>query len=151
MAQIQHKRNIKAQIEIGISQDNLLKFVVTQDNISQLHFEDEYEFEYEGMMYDIVRKDSLSEKITVYYCIADMEETNLMADFEKSFEKKAKPQKESENPTQLLVNLLSKVYLLTQHTFMFYCVSPTHQYQLAQIGKYNSPHLYKIFPPPKQT
>jgi len=151
IAQIHHKRTVKAQIEIGVSQENLVKIIVTEDNISQLNFKEEHEFEYKGMMYDIVKKDSVSEKMTVYYCIADVEETNLLADFEKSLKKETKPTGESDNTAQLLVNLLSKVYLLTHHNFSFYHHFPTQQYQLAYTKEYNSPHLHKIFSPPKQT
>lgn len=149
MAQIQHKRNIKAQIEIGISQENLVSIIVTEDNIAQLHFEDEHEFEYEGMMYDIVRTEILPDKKTVYYCIADREEANLMADFDKSFEKETNPQKESDTTAQLLAHLLSKVYLLTQNSFIFYCYFPKQLHLPAYPIQYHSPFLQKNFPPPK--
>lgn len=87
--QVAHRYHIKNQIKKGTFKAELFEIVVTEANVAQLDFEDEHEFEYEGVMYDIVKTDSVDPGTVVYHCLRDMDETELIADFEKLMKKRS--------------------------------------------------------------
>lgn len=72
----QVRREVKHQIIAGIDKDELTLLRFTQDELVQLKWKHEKEFEYNGHMYDIVETE-LKGDTTYYWCWWDHKETKL--------------------------------------------------------------------------
>ncbi|MGJ8664893.1 MAG: hypothetical protein ACSHW7_00875 [Patiriisocius sp.] len=81
--QRQIRREIIHNIKKGIPDSELTTIVVNSENQHELTWENDEEFRYNEMMYDVVHFEKTDSKTTVYYCLTDAEEYQLIADFEK--------------------------------------------------------------------
>lgn len=73
----QVKKHVKHQILAGLDQSALVLLKFTNNESSELRWEHDQEFEYNGQMYDVVN--SIEKRDSIYYwCWRDHEETKLI-------------------------------------------------------------------------
>ncbi len=146
--QHQIRREIIHQIKEGISEKDLTSITVSSENENELLWKDREEFSYKGTMYDIVRVEILNENTTVYHCISDSQETNLIANYNKELQKKRKD-KNSRTNTVKTVKFIEKINPLPQKeevAFSNKVIRPNYVYH----ENYASLSLEISSPPPKQ-
>lgn len=111
--QYQLRNEIVNNIKKGISDNELTAITITPSNEHELAWENEEEFHYKKMMYDVVHIEKLSANTTTYYCLTDAQELQLIADFMNDQHKKNKNKKRRNGPVKAF-KFLSKTSLLPQ-------------------------------------
>ena len=149
---VQHK--METLIEETLYNDSLQCITISSENQHELHWQEENrEFWYKGLLYDIVR---LEKKGTVvhYYCIADAYETKLSYQFVENIKKQTDNTKDENNP---LSNFLKKVFELdlppsySPHNPIVFIANPENiKVSTPYINRYASSFSNRIDPPPKQ-
>ena len=88
--QVSTRYNIQQEIKKGIDEKNLSIIVVSPKNNKEIEWLIEgKEFRYKGLMYDIVRIEAKNNK-KIYYCIEDINESNLIANYTKHIQQSNK-------------------------------------------------------------
>jgi hypothetical protein len=98
---IQHKIQIRNSIESGQFDKQLVAF--SENEIRQVNWVDDHEFEWQNEKYDVVKKSSLAHGV-IYFCINDKLEKKLSADLAQAAQK-AKTQQT--NAKQVLLFCMS--------------------------------------------
>ena len=106
--QHQARREIVKNIKSGIPDRDLTTITVTGENQHELVWENREEFRYNNMMYDVVHFEKIDKNITIYYCISDVKEQQLISAYTK------KKHKNHRNGTVKSFKFLSKINLLPQ-------------------------------------
>ena len=82
------QKEIKQEIRSGLKEDELLLIIVPINEKNQITWvKKNKEFLYQGEMYDIIKTKNQNQK-TYYYCINDLREKNLIANFNKNHNSK---------------------------------------------------------------
>ncbi len=112
---LQHKKylikyEIKQQIIKGLDKSELSLFRFTDWELENtLEWEDDHEFEYKGMMYDIVEK-SRQGNITLIWCWEDKEETKINNSIKSIADNLLGNDKESQQRHTSLTNFFKTLY-----------------------------------------
>lgn len=108
----QIRKEIKREIRAGISENDLIKIVVTSENKKELIWKDSKEFSFKGKMYDVVHSEKINSNTQIYHCISDSQETKLIAQYTKDLQKKRK-NKNNQNPLKVF-KFIEKIEPLPQ-------------------------------------
>ncbi len=146
--QIERQWEVMWEIEQGISEENLVKLIATKATISQFEFEDDYEFEYEGMMYDVIRKEVINQDTTIYFCLADEKEMDLIANYKKSRTQNFHFCNASDDVAKKIPPLFFEVHTVSNR-FVFPAILLTSHQPVLYLDNYQSPFRGKNLPPPK--
>jgi hypothetical protein len=95
-------------------EEELTVIMMTLDNTRLFEWEDEKEFRYNNMIYDVVKKEINAAGESVYHCFADKKETRLWSNLSEMV-KKNSPSHETINN---LVKLLSSVFIPAEKNFI---------------------------------
>lgn len=112
---LQHKKylikyEVKEQIIKGLDKSELSLLRFTDWELeNKLDWEDDHEFEYKGMMYDIVEKKKQG-NITLIWCWADKEETEINKSIKSIADNLLGNDKESQQRQASLVHFLKTLY-----------------------------------------
>lgn len=107
--QFRQKEDMEVQVKSAIPENRLHQILITNGEEDKIEwFEKNKEFQYEGIMYDIVRQENQGSSIK-YYCLTDIEETQLIETLEKLMEHQSAHSKMS--------NFLKKSYRLFCNQF----------------------------------
>jgi hypothetical protein len=91
--QLNIQKNVKAEVQRRLDDENLTLIIVPTRNISQIHWlRKGIEFIYNGNLFDIVRTKTV-EGYKYYYCIDDVKEKQLIADYQKKCNQKNQSKK----------------------------------------------------------
>jgi hypothetical protein len=104
------RAEIKADVRkelLAYPNENLLTLHFTPDEIKNLSWENDNEFEYEGKMYDVVKKEMNKAFITIL-CMADEKETILIDNYLK-----AQQHSSQHSSSTTLLKLLSQQYVMS--------------------------------------
>lgn len=145
--QHQIRREIKQEIKKGISEKDLTSITVSSENENELIWKDHEEFSYKGMMYDVVHVEILN-KTTIYHCISDIQENNLIAQYQNDLQKKQKNKNRRTNSVKT-VKFLQKINPLPQKDEFVL----SEKIQLSNFdyqNNYAPLSLEILSPPPKQ-
>jgi hypothetical protein len=74
---------MKAFLLIKENHKDVFQIILSTKETSQLHWEDENEFRYQGKMYDVLEKKCKGNQI-LFRCIADEKETALLHEYQKN-------------------------------------------------------------------
>lgn len=107
------RREIVHSIKIGVPDSELTTITVSSQNRHELAWKNDEEFHYNQMMYDVVHFEKTGENTTVYYCLSDAQESQLIADYTKDQQKKNK-HKNRRSSTVKVFKFLSRINLLPQ-------------------------------------
>ncbi|NOX16822.1 MAG: hypothetical protein GXO87_00870 [Chlorobi bacterium] len=135
------RQEIKREIRTGLNEMDLTLVVVSSENENKINWiKKNKEFRYKGLMYDVVRIKTKDNK-KYYYCINDIKEKNLIANYVRHNKRRNKALLRlrkvlsnkylPENPSENLKTYKDKIY------FAKYRQS------------YNSIYLEILPPPPK--
>ncbi len=81
--QIQIKSEVKRLIKSAVPEEQLVVFSLTPETMHGFSWIHSKEFRYNGEMYDVVRKVSVSAGNTELYCIHDVKESGLFAHLDR--------------------------------------------------------------------
>jgi hypothetical protein len=127
----QAKKEIKRVIKSQVPDSELTLITVTAENQDELYwFEDEKEFKYQDMMYDIVKKIQKG-NVTYYYCIKDTQENGLFANLNDHIQNHVKNDLSSnKKPISVLQKAIKDYLSVAKFSFngndfvlLTYCIS----------------------------
>jgi hypothetical protein len=146
--QYQIRKEIIHQIKQGVSENDLTSIVVTPETALQLNWEDNKEFSYKGNMYDVVSVEIVDANTKIYHCISDVQETKLIALYNKRLRKNEKNKNNRTNPVKLFQFLLKINELPQKDELAFLQISKKNNFSYN--NDYTSLSLETSSPPPKQ-
>jgi hypothetical protein len=124
-----------------------LKF--SKDQIkNDLRWEHDGEFEYNGQMYDISKKEERGDS-THFYCYWDKFETLINAKLADLIALHTHGQNQDQKDAQLIVSLYKAVYLSANQRTLSYTGTETTTFHSLIILKYTNPKLSQNRPPPR--
>jgi hypothetical protein len=129
----------------GVVPDNELtciKFLKT--DISSAEWKEMNEFEYQGSMYDVVKKE-VSSKYYLFYCLNDQKEDELIKIYNRHFNNDK--EKSTQNSSRILTLIAPAILKSNIPVKRFDMVSSIKNYLSFN---YQSIWLDKLTPPPKQ-
>lgn len=120
----------------GIPEEQLVRLSFSEEKMrSEFRWEHSKEFEYRGMMYDIVRRENQGEN-TVFYCWPDHEESRLNRQLAAIAHQLNHRSDERNSQRLALSDILFKVVLPG---------SPEMEYRQQRTNKANMLHIYRLF------
>lgn len=131
-------------IKKGIPLSELTAITMTAKNKTDFYWQDDHEFRFREVMYDVVKSEKVNEETTIFYCITDHVEMKLLAKMEKQKNKNSNDDKNS--PQKETNKLFFKTEFL-QHENHIIVDSKTSLYNF-QANFYNSLALDISSPPP---
>lgn len=145
------KKEIKKQIINGMDKNDLVQFRFSKKVAeTKLEWEHSKEFEYSGVMYDVV--ESVKKNDSVYYwCWEDDEETKLNQKLNALVEKTAGPDKIKNENLKQLSNFLSTLYNSFNNPFSFDCDNDSSNSLSYYFALYLSLTIEPQTPPPKHS
>ncbi len=146
--QYQVRREMIQQIKAGVSDTDLTPIKVTSENENQLIWEDGEEFQYKGIMYDVVHTEKVDHKTTIYHCLTDTQETNLLAELQDLIKKNKKNKNNRKNPVKIFFKVLNKISPQFQKQGIVIFES-NPEVIFHYVNYYNPPKLDISSPPPK--
>lgn len=147
--QYQVRQGIKQQLKQGVPENELTRITITGKNKHQPEWENDKEFRYEGVMYDVVKKEIPDNNTIIYYCITDKAETTLFADLDEEVKKSMHTKNNRNNALKNLYKILSDIYSPIQKHMW-----PLYQTNKAITCTYLSNYSFPVFdilsPPPQE-
>ena len=143
------KKEIKEQIIIGLDKNDLvlLRFSKLEAD-SKLEWEHSKEFEYLGVMYDVV--ETLAKNDSVYYwCWKDSKETELNIKLNYLVEKTAGSDRINKDNLKRLSNFLSTLYHSHKNPFDLHKNKNSSAFLFHYLNFYSSLPNDPLIPPPK--
>jgi hypothetical protein len=134
------KHEIKTNALLQIPNNQLLKFVKDKD------FDDE-EFELNGKMYDVVKKE-ITSKYTIVYCYEDHKETNLNHKIDVLIKSEFSKNPFSKNQ-QKLIDFLHQIYITSSISNFIFFTQKTNNQHFPYILHIPFEVIFIISPPPK--
>lgn len=141
------RREMLQHIKNHLSNSELTAIRINLQNKHELHWEETNEFSYRGEMYDVVKIETSGNQ-TVYFCIADHRETELLQQLEIQIDK----DKSTKNSTNGLVKSIIKLIpKLEDHleNDLIHLSNPKNRLAIHTFISYNSIKLELTSPPPK--
>ncbi|MEP7321254.1 MAG: hypothetical protein ABI761_05020 [Saprospiraceae bacterium] len=146
--QFQIRCEIRRHIRSGICTEDMKVISIKPDAAGSLAWEDENEFLFQGMMYDVVRRDTSADGSINYYCISDDQETILFAELEESIRKSNKQENRSQELTKKFFSLFFNLYFEKNTTF-FTAADLNACLHWNVFIAYSAPYLNIVSPPPR--
>ena len=143
------KKEIKKQIINGLDINDLvlLKFS-NEETKSKLKWEHGKEFEYNDVMYDIVKTETKNDSV-YYWCWEDTEETELNIKLNNLVEKAAGSDKSSKENLKRLSNFFSSLYFSYKNPFDLDRNKNSSEFSSRYLNYYSSQTPAPLTPPPK--
>jgi len=141
LVQYNIQKELKKEIRRGLKDEELSLIVISADMKNEIVWIKQHkEFLYHGEMYDLVKTEIQDQKI-YYYCINDIKEKQLIANFNKNHNSKKELEKKLKQP--LNTKYFPQQFSLTNN-------SKTHNYTYGTISiQYKLNTLPPPSPPPK--
>ncbi|WP_147309561.1 hypothetical protein [Marixanthomonas ophiurae] len=136
------------QIKAGVADADLTQIRITSENENQLIWEDGEEFRYKGIMYDVVKMETVDKETTIYHCLTDTQETNLLAELQDILKKNKKTKNNRKNPVKTFFKVFNKIPPQQQKQgIVIFERNPEVIFHY--VNYYNPPKLDISSPPPK--
>ena len=144
----QISKEVKRAIKKSMPEEDLVPIQVsTDDNNSLFWTKKDKEFRYKEEMYDVVRKEIISNTIT-YFCIHDFKESKLFDNFDLFLSEYMDKNPQKYNCINLIKRLIQSVYYHEiRQIIIFRKLSNSVDFYLNSY--YNSIAIDKLTPPPK--
>jgi len=125
----------------------LLKLKFTKNEFSRdLDWKDEYEFEFNGEMYDVAKIEKDGSNVFIY-CIRDENEELLISNYEKVSGTNSEKDKIASSPQTSLIHL--QLIAIQNELFSFKRMTDLVLFSESHINNYHSIHQKSPTPPPK--
>ncbi len=99
------RKEMKRAIKAGLNEKELHHFELSTHEYDQLNWHDQHEFEWKGVMYDIVRSKTIRGTIHIS-CVNDKQESMLFAHLNDHIDRFSDVEKEGKTSSKLLLKLL---------------------------------------------
>lgn len=143
----QNKEEMKRNIIAGTPDGDLISLLYNSETKELFKWHGKREFRHKELMYDVVRAERKGDAV-IYYCIADDEETLLLAMLIKQLKKNSKRHKRGGKTTKNL----HKVFFLTRsfsEKLVLQKKEEKHNITSGTLELYTPPGLEFAGPPPK--
>lgn len=146
--EVKYKREIKTQIKSGIPEDKLIEFVfhksIVNNEIKNFKWIKNYEFRYEGEMYDIIKTKVIGDSI-YYSCYHDLKESALFSNLHKHLLDFISTNKANKKEILNIIHDYSKFYV--SYDLSFFAVFTS--FQFSTINCFNiKPTIFEVISPP---
>ena len=140
--QLTIQKNIQAEIRSKLTNDKLILFIVPTHKVPLIHWiRKDIEFIQNGKLFDVVRSKTI-EGLKYYYCIDDIKEKRLIADYQKKCDQNNKSKKPIRTVSNTVYLLSSFSIIIPQPCYIRGFCNP--------VFDFNSRITDIISPPPKQ-
>lgn len=146
--QFQIRKEIVQKIKQGVSESDLTIFKITPENKNQIIWENNDEFIYKGTLYDVVYTQIIDQNTKVYHCLSDLQETNLIANYDKDLEKNGKNKGRRRNSPRFLKFIPEVLPNTFANDALFSKMNGVANFKY--LKSYNPLYLEISSPPPKQ-
>lgn len=141
------RENIKREIQRGIPDEKLVELRFSQEDARQyLRWEHEREFEFQGLMFDVVSTKTEGDTL-IYRCFWDEAESEINRQLEELTNKGLAKDPENKQMQLRLLDFLKSLYCYPAQNFFAYAL-PRHGWIGYYRCYYLSPHPFLIPPPP---
>ncbi len=142
------KKEMKRKIKAGLKEEELHHFKLSKEEYEQLDWIHAKEFRLKDEMFDVVRKESLSNDTILLSCINDKQESILFANLNEHIEQHFDIQKDGKPYSKTLIKLIKIQALL--HSYQHNSYIDFNEFYFAK-NKYllASEYLPLIVPPPE--
>ena len=100
------RKEMIERIKKDIPSSELTFITMTSENKTDFDWHETNEFKYKGVMYDVVKSETLDSGETIFYCLADHLEMKLLAQLQKQKDQNSNQDKNS--PKKDVIKLLFK-------------------------------------------
>lgn len=142
------KHEMKEELEKGIPREDLLSFVMTEDNQHEFDWEHDKEFEYKGTMYDVVYKTIQEDGSVLLECIADDEESELFRQMDNYVAGSFIQQNNGKHPLVDFHTFLQQLFFQVEEDTKFVIGIAEVELTILNIVGYDSPKLEIPTAPP---
>ena len=142
------KSNVKAEIEDGLSVEELITFTFSKEEIQNLEWEHEKEFSYGGKMYDVINTKVLNEDTFEILCYEDDKETALQQLIASRIDQQFDNHPSKDSSTTHLFNFLQhliNVEIASKKPVCFDSLKNTFRLK----ASIKSIYLNQVYPPPQ--
>lgn len=143
------KRDIKTKIKQGVPENELYTFVLTDDNQHEFEWEHSKEFEYKGLMYDVVYKTNNPDGSVTLQCVSDVQETQLFKNLENYLSSSILSSHNGKHPIVEFHLFLSHLFLENNPMVLPYLSVDPSPYFPSYLNFYNSSFSSKLLDPPR--
>lgn len=102
------KRELISLLKTGVADAQLTTIKITSKNKKDIHWKEAHEFKYKGEMYDVVKTEKKDANTTIYYCITDSVERQLLTDLENQTDQNKTTKSSKINTTKGIVKIIPK-------------------------------------------
>lgn len=143
------RNEIENQIKQHIPQAQLHLITIKENGIEKLGWKRKgKEFLYKGVMYDVVKSEKKDDSV-LYYCITDVEETQLLLILGQLVKEHLAHSKKYNSAKKFLKYFLKKLYI-SQQVIESIAISDTSEFFFVFKESFQSLVLNILTPPPKQ-
>lgn len=121
---------------------------ISVENNKYLVWNDKNEFKYNGLMYDVIKKEILSNGTVKYYCLIDKDENNLNNKITNFVNNNLDSQSKTNDISKILVKLFAVNYISAKKIEFVFC-NNLQKINLFTTEFYTSLKLDLQSPPPK--
>lgn len=145
----QTKKKVKKLIVSGLDKNQLVQLKFSNKEIkTKLMWEHSKEFEYRGVMYDVVESNSHGDS-TYYWCWEDTRETELNIILNRLASNAVDANKKVNDNLKLLSSLLSSLYYSQTNQFDLNESNKSNRFIYIFIANCSSLYFSPLLPPPK--
>lgn len=142
------KREVKWSILNQLKKEDLVKLQFTKSEKENLNWEHNREFEYNGIMYDIVKSETSKDSFT-YYCYLDHAETALNNSIDKAIKHMVGKDAKQHQTKDELTNFLKSLFCIDLNLLDFK-TSQNKTYNNYLYSDLKSKRVYTLYSPPPQ-
>ncbi|MCB0445850.1 MAG: hypothetical protein KDC68_09415 [Gelidibacter sp.] len=102
------KRELISFLKTGVADAQLTLIKITSKNKKDLYWKEAHEFKYKGEMYDVVKTEKKDANTTIYYCITDSKERQLLTDLENQTDKNKTSKNSKINTSKVVIKIIPK-------------------------------------------
>jgi len=142
------KKKVAKTLSNFIPANNVTIIAVSPLNKKKIIWKEKNEFKYNGLMYDVINKEVLSNGTVKYFCLLDKKENNLNKNLNNFINNNLDSQSKTKDISKILVKLFVVNYISAKRIEFVFCNNVQYiKYFTAEF--YTSLKLELQSPPPK--
>ncbi|OFX28661.1 MAG: hypothetical protein A2X08_16605 [Bacteroidetes bacterium GWA2_32_17] len=142
------KKEVAKTLSNFIPANNVTVITVSSLNKKNIIWKEKNEFKYNGLMYDVINKEILSNGTVKYFCLLDKKENNLNKKLNNIINNNLDSQSKTSDISKILVKLFAVNYIPTKKIEFVFC-NNVQNIKCFTTEFYTSIKLDLQSPPPK--
>jgi hypothetical protein len=102
------RRELISLLKTGVADAQLTTIKITSKNKKDIHWKETHEFTYKGEMYDVVKTEKIDAVTTIYHCITDSAERQLLTDLENQSDQNKTTKNGKINSAKVVIKIIPK-------------------------------------------